>query len=230
MNLLKDNVFKLYLKYFIPTIGAALSSAIYILFDTIFIGQGVGGDGLAALNIAIPIFGFYSGTGLLIGIGGSTLLSIERGRGHEKRSNKIFTLSIIMGSVISILYMILGLLFIDKVAYFLGATEYILPLVKEYLFIIMIGTVSFVMVNVLSPFIRADKAPKTAMAAVIIGGFTNIALDYIFVFPLNMGMKGAAIATVISSTLSLLVLSIHFIGKSNTLRFEDNFFRISTAE
>ena len=118
MNLLKDNVFKLYLKYFIPTIGAALSSAIYILFDTIFIGQGVGGDGLAALNIAIPIFGFYSGTGLLIGIGGSTLLSIERGRGHEKRSNKIFTLSIIMGSVISILYMVLGLLFIDKVAYF----------------------------------------------------------------------------------------------------------------
>ena len=229
MNLLKDNVFKLYLKYFIPTIGAALSSAIYILFDTIFIGQGVGGDGLVALNIAIPIFGFYSGTGLLIGIGGSTLLSIERGRGHEKRSNKIFTLSIIMGSVISILYMILGLLFIDKVAYFLGATEYILPLVKEYLFIIMIGTVSFVMVNVLSPFIRADKAPKTAMAAVIIGGFTNIALDYIFVFPLNMGMKGAAIATVISSTLSLLVLSIHFIGKSNTLRFEDNFFRISTV-
>ena len=229
MNLLKDNVFKLYLKYFIPTIGAALSSAIYILFDTIFIGQGVGGDGLAALNIAIPIFGFYSGTGLLIGIGGSTLLSIERGRGHEKRSNKIFTLSIIMGSVISILYMILGLLFIDKVAYFLGATEYILPLVKEYLFIIMIGTVAFVMVNVLSPFIRADKAPKTAMAAVIIGGFTNIALDYIFVFPLNMGMKGAAIATVISSTLSLLVLSIHFIGKSNTLRFEDNFFRVSTA-
>ena len=90
MNLLKDNVFKLYLKYFIPTIGAALSSAIYILFDTIFIGQGVGGDGLAALNIAIPIFGFYSGTGLLIGIGGSTLLSIERGRGHEKRSNILF--------------------------------------------------------------------------------------------------------------------------------------------
>ena len=198
MNLLKDNVFKLYLKYFIPTIGAALSSAIYILFDTIFIGQGVGGDGLAALNIAIPIFGFYSGTGLLIGIGGSTLLSIERGRGHEKRSNKIFTLSIIMGSVISILYMILGLLFIDKVAYFLGATEYILPLVKEYLFIIMIGTVSFVMVNVLSPFIRADKAPKTAMAAVIIGGFTNIALDYIFVFPLNMGMKGIALSTLVS--------------------------------
>ena len=75
MNLLKDNVFKLYLKYFIPTIGAALSSAIYILFDTIFIGQGVGGDGLAALNIAIPIFGFYSGTGLLIGIG-------EIGRAH----------------------------------------------------------------------------------------------------------------------------------------------------
>ena len=75
----------------------------------------------------------------------------------------------------------------------------------------MIGTVSFVMGNVFSPFIRADKAPKTAMAAVIIGGFTNIILDYIFVFPLNMGMKGAAIATVFSYTLSLLVLSIHFI-------------------
>lgn len=229
MNLLKDNVLKLYLKYFIPTIGAALSSAIYILFDTIFIGQGVGGEGLAALNIAIPIFGFYSGTGLLIGIGGSTLLSIERGRGHEKRSNRIFTLSMFMGISISVIFMIIGLLFIDKIAYFLGATKNILPLVKEYLFIIMVATISFVMGNVISPFIRADKAPKTAMVAVIISGVTNIVLDYIFVFPLKMGMKGAAIATAISYTLSCLILLIHFLSKNNTLSLERDSLKFSNS-
>ena len=78
MNLLKDNVYKLYFKYLFPTMCAALSTSIYILFDTIFIGQGVGSLGLTALNIALPIYSIYFGTGLLIGIGGSTLMSIEK--------------------------------------------------------------------------------------------------------------------------------------------------------
>lgn len=229
MNLVKDNVLKLYLKYFIPTIGAALSSAIYILFDTIFIGQGVGGDGLAALNIAIPIYGFFMGTGLLIGVGGSTLLSIERGRGHEKKSNKLFTLSIVMGISISLIYLVLGLVFIEKIAFFLGATERILPLVKEYMTIVIIGTIPFVMGSVLSPFVRADKAPKTAMTAVIAGGFTNIVLDYLFIFPFNMGLRGAAIATAISYTLSMFILTVHFFTKNNTLKFEKNFFKIKSV-
>lgn len=227
MNLLKDNVVKLYFKYFFPTMCAALSTSVYILFDTIFIGQGVGSKGLTALNISLPIYSIYFGTGLLIGIGGSTLMSIEKGRGRLDKANKIFTLSFILGLILAIIYCIIGFVFLEEIALILGATKEIMPFVKEYMVVVVIGTIPFVMGSVMAPFIRADKAPKKAMFAVIFSGFLNIILDYIFVFPLDMGMRGAAIATVFSYTISCLILLTHLLSKNNTLRFKKNFYKLS---
>lgn len=227
MNLLKDNVVKLYFKYFFPTMCAALSTSIYILFDTIFIGQGVGSKGLTALNISLPIYSIYFGTGLLIGIGGSTLMSIEKGRGRLDKANKIFTLSFILGLILAIIYCIIGFVFLEEIALILGATKEIMPFVKEYMVVVVIGTIPFVMGSVMAPFIRADKAPKKAMFAVIFSGFLNIILDYIFVFPLDMGMRGAAIATVFSYTISCLILLTHLLSKNNTLRFKKEFYKLS---
>lgn len=227
MNLLKDDVRKLYFKYFFPTMCAALSTSVYILFDTIFIGQGVGSKGLTALNISLPIYSIYFGTGLLIGIGGSTLMSIEKGRGREDKANKIFTLSFMIGIILAIIYFIVGFVFLEKIALILGATKEIIPYVKEYMIVVVVGTIPFVMGSVMAPFIRADKAPKKAMFAVIFSGFLNIILDYIFVFPLNMGMRGAAIATVFSYTISCLILLTHLLSKNNTLRFKKNFYKLS---
>ena len=227
MNLLKDNVVKLYFKYFFPTMCAALSTSVYILFDTIFIGQGVGSKGLTALNISLPIYSIYFGTGLLIGIGGSTLMSIEKGRGRLDKANKIFTLSFILGLILATIYCIIGFVFLEEIALVLGATKEIMPFVKEYMVVVVIGTIPFVMGSVMAPFIRADKAPKKAMFAVIFSGFLNIILDYIFVFPLDMGMRGAAIATVFSYTISCLILLTHLLSKNNTLRFKKDFYKLS---
>ena len=227
MNLLKDSVYKLYFKYFFPTMCAALSTSIYILFDTIFIGQGIGSAGLTALNIALPMYSIYFGTGLLIGIGGSTLMSIEKGRKREEKAQKIFTLSFILGLFLSLIYTAIGFVFLDEIAIILGATKEVLPLVKEYMIVVVAGTISFVMGSILAPFIRADKAPKKAMFAVIFSGFLNIILDYIFVFPLNMGMKGAAIATVFSYTISFIILLTHLLSKNNTLNFKKDFYKLS---
>lgn len=227
MNLLKDNVYKIYFKYFFPTICAALSTSVYILFDTIFIGQGVGSKGLTALNISLPIYSIYFGTGLLIGIGGSTLMSIEKGRGCQDKADKIFTLSFILGIILATIYCIIGFVFLEEIALILGATKEIMPFVKEYMVIVIIGTIPFVMGSVMAPFIRADKAPKKAMFAVVFSGFLNIILDYIFVFPLNMGMRGAAIATVFSYTISCLILLTHLLSKNNTLRFKKEFYKLS---
>ena len=116
MNLLKDNVYKLYFKYFFPTMCAALSTSIYILFDTIFIGQGIGSAGLTALNIALPMYSIYFGSGLLIGIGGSMLMSIEKGRKREEKAQKIFTLSFILGLFLSLIYTVIGFVFLDEIA------------------------------------------------------------------------------------------------------------------
>ena len=227
MNLLKDNVVKLYFKYFFPTMCAALSTSVYILFDTIFIGQGVGSKGLTALNISLPIYSIYFGTGLLIGIGGSTLMSIEKGRERLDKANKIFTLSFILGFILATIYCIIGFVFLEEIALVLGATKEIMPFVKEYMVVVVIGTIPFVMGSVMAPFIRADKAPKKAMFAVIFSGFLNIILDYIFVFPLDMGMRGAAIATVFSYTISCLILLTHLLSKNNTLRFKKDFYKLS---
>lgn len=229
MNLLKDNIYKLYLKYFFPTIGAALSTSIYILFDTIFIGQGVGEQGLVALNIAIPIFSLFFGTGLLIGVGGSTLFSIEKGRGRDDRANKIYTLSIVLASLFAVLYTVIGFVFLEEIALLLGATKDVLHLVKEYMIVIIVGTIPFVMGHTYAAFLRADKAPKTAMIAVIFSGSLNIVLDYIFVYPLDMGMGGAAIATVVSYTISFLIMTSHLLSKNNTLKFKKNFYKLSNV-
>ena len=227
MNLLQDSAYKLYFKYFFPTMCAALSTSIYVLFDTIFIGQGVGSTGLTALNIVLPIYSIYFGTGLLIGIGGSTLMSIEKGRKREDKAQKIFTLSFILGLFLSLIYTVIGFVFLDEIAIILGATKEVLALVKEYMIVVVGGTIPFVMGSILAPFIRADKAPKRAMFAVIFSGFLNIILDYIFVFPLNMGMKGAAIATVFSYTISFLILLTHLLSKNNTLSFKKDFYKLS---
>ena len=227
MNLLKDNVVKLYFKYFFPTMCAALSTSVYILFDTIFIGQGVGSKGLTALNISLPIYSIYFGTGLLIGIGGSTLMSIEKGRERLDKANKIFTLSFILGLILATIYCIIGFVFLEEIALVLGATKEIMPFVKEYMVVVVIGTIPFVMGSVMAPFIRAYKAPKKAMFTVIFSGFLNIILDYIFVFPLDMGMRGAAIATVFSYTISCLILLTHLLSKNNTLRFKKDFYKLS---
>ena len=229
MNLLKDNVYKLYFKYFFPTMCAALSTSIYILFDTIFIGQGVGSLGLTALNIALPIYSIYFGTGLLIGIGGSTLMSIEKGREREDKAQKIFTLSFVFGLILAIIYTIVGFVFLEEIAVILGATKEVLPLVKEYMIVVVFGTIPFVMGSILASFIRADKAPKEAMFAVIFSGVLNIILDYIFVFPLKMGMKGAAIATVFSYTISFLILLTHLLSKNNTLKFKSGFYKLTNV-
>lgn len=218
MNILKDDVKKLYLKYFFPTVGAALVTSIYILFDTIFIGQGVGAEGLAALNIVLPIYSIVFGTGYLLGIGGSTVLGIERGRGHEKKAHKIFTLSIIMAVASALMFFIIGKLFMDDIAYILGATDVTIELIREYMDVVAWGFIPFTIGSALQGFVRVDKSPKRAMVATITGGVINVILDYIFVMPLNMGMFGAGLATVLSYTISTTILLSHFISRNNTLK------------
>lgn len=227
MDLLKDDVKRLYLKYFLPTVGAALVTSIYILFDTIFIGQGIGGDGLAALNIVLPIYSLVFGVGYLIGVGGSTVLGIERGRGHNKKAIDIFSLSIYMAVIISILFFIIGKFFMDDIAIMLGATNITRELIREYMDIVAFGFIPFTIGSTLQGFVRVDKNPKRAMIATIIGGMLNIVLDYVFVFSLNMGMFGAGLATVLSYTISTIILLTHFISKNNTLKLTYKCFKSS---
>ena len=209
LNLLKDSEKKVFYHYLIPSICSTLVTSIYILVDTLIIGQGVGSDGISALNIFLPFFSIYNGIGLMFGLGGGILISIEDGIGNKKKADSYFNSAFIGVIIIGIIFTLLTNIFLKDLAYFLGANENSIDLVMEYGRCISLFIPTFIASNFLSPIVRNKKSPKLAMMSVLIGAGLNIILDYIFVFPMNMGMVGAALATVIGSLTTSLVLLTH---------------------
>lgn len=219
-DLLTANIYKIFVKYVSTSIIGMIMNSIYILFDTIFIGQSLGKLGLAALNIAIPIYNLLFGIGILIGTGCATIISISVGNKNFQMANKAYDYSFILGTLIGVIFSILGIIFIDKICFFLGASQENFSLVKEYLGVVLPFSWSFIMVYDLTAIVRNDNGPRRAMIAMGLGGLTNVIFDYIFIFPFSMGMRGAAIATVMSSLVSLIILSPHFKGRFPTIRYK----------
>lgn len=217
--ILDGNINLVFFKFLFNSVFAMLIVAFYIMVDTIFIGRGIGSDGLAALNIALPIFNILNATGLLFGMGGATALSISIGKNDIEESRRIFSQTMLTSVTIGIIYSILGVMFREKIAYKLGASDENISLVLAYLNGVFFMSFSFMLVHTTSSFVRNDNRPRLAMIATVIGGITNIILDYIFIFNFKMGMTGAALATSIASLLSLIILTSHFFSKNCSLKF-----------
>ena len=218
LNLLKDKESKVFFHYLIPAICSTLVTSVYLLVDTLIIGQGVGALGISALNIFMPFFLLFNGIGLLFGIGSGILISSEDGMGNKKKANQYFATGFV--SILSIA-IILGLIwnyYLQPLCVILGANSDTIDLVLEYGKCIMAFAPVFMMSNYFAPIVRNMKNPKLVMCAVLTGSVLNVILDYVFVFPMDMGMFGAAAATVIGSLTTLLVLSTHFIKKQNRVK------------
>ena len=224
MNIFTDSPFKLFLKFLIPSISAMLGLSLYILFDTIFIGQGVGVDGLTALNISLPIFSMFISLGMMIGIGGAAAFSVNIGKSELKKAQEIFTVSIYLAIIFSVLFVTICIIFIDKLLLFLGASKNVYVMVKSYSFILIVFSPAFIFLSVLSNFVRNDHAPKLAMIAGLSGNFANIILDWVFIFIFHWGMVGAALATVISPIVSIIIIIKHFKNPACRLRFVNPFY------
>ena len=216
---LNSDINKLFYKYLINSVLGMLAVSFCILADTMFIGQGIGSDGLAALNICIPIFNLFNGLGLLFGMGGATALSISRGKGEIVESQRIFTKSIIIAILVGITLSTLGKIFTEKIGYILGANISNIYMVKEYLSGVLIFSFSYILAHTTSSFIRNDHNPRLAMIATVTSGLSNVILDYLLIFIFDMGIKGAGLATSIASLINLLILLTHFISKKCSLRF-----------
>lgn len=227
INLLESDVKKIFFHYLIPSIGGMIGLSLYIFFDTMFVGQGVGSEGLAALSIAIPMYNVYNAIGLLLGVGGATVLSIYIGEGNNRKANEAFTLSVLFNIFLGIILTIIQVIYIDEICYFLGASEELFPLVKEYLYIMAMFTWAFMLSGTMVAMVRNDKNPKLAMWAMLTGSISNIFLDWLFIIVFNMGMTGAIVATVISPLITLSIISIHFIKKLNTIKFVKVEFKVS---
>lgn len=226
MNLVKDDIKKLYLRFLISSFGSALITSVYGIVDAMVVGQYYGPIGASSLGVIAPIWNIIYSFGLLVGIGGSILFSVNKNKKEKIDGNTFFTSSIILGIIISLVLWVLLFAVEEPMLYFFGADEELIVLCKEYLLPVKISAPIFVFTQILSSFLRNDNNPKLATIAVVIGGIFNIFFDWFLVFYCNMGIMGAGIATCACAFVSILVMCIHFFTKRNTLKliFKNNIF------
>lgn len=220
MDLIKDNVKTLYIRFLTAAFGSALATSIYGLVDMAMVGQYHGPEGSAAMAVVAPIWNIIYSLGLLTGIGGSVLFSVQRGKHISSESNDDYFSSAVILSIACSLFCLLGLwIFEEPLLRLFGADASLLLLSKRYLTTVKFTVPSFLFVQMLAAFLRNDSVPDLATKAVIIGGCFNIFGDYFFVFTLDMGILGAGLATSLGSLISLLVMCSHFFSKKCTLTF-----------
>ena len=226
MNLVKDDIKKLYLRFLISSFGSALITSVYGIVDAMVVGQYYGPIGSSSLGVIAPIWNIIYSFGLLVGIGGSILFSVNKNKKEKIDGNTFFTSSIILGIIISLVLWVLLFAVEEPMLYFFGADEELIVLCKEYLLPVKISAPIFVFTQILSSFLRNDNNPKLATIAVVIGGIFNIFFDWFLVFYCNLGIMGAGIATCACAFVSILVMCIHFFTKRNTLKltFKNNIF------
>lgn len=220
MDLLNGKISSLYFKYLASAFGSALITSIYSIVDMAMVGQYHGPEGTAALAVVAPVWNLIYSLGLLTGIGGSVLFGISRGKSGEQdgKSNEYFTVSMIGSAILAAAAWLVILLFDRELLVFFGADASTLGLAMDYIFPVKFVIPCFLFTQALAAYLRNDKSPALATAAVLSGGIFNIFGDYFFVFVCDMGAMGAGLATAIGSVISILVMLSHFFSRKNTLR------------
>ena len=217
MNILTENIKRLYLKYLAAAFGSAMISSVYSIVDMAMVGQYQGPEGTAALAVVAPVWNIIYSLGLLMGIGGSVIFSTKRGSGTGQE-NQYFTAAV-MGSLVLSLLAWVGVMALEApILTFFGADAALLELARDYMRPIRYVFPLFLFNQMLAAFLRNDGNPGLATLGVLSGGIFNVFGDYFFVFPCDMGIYGAGLATAIGTGISFLVMLTHFFTRKNTLR------------
>ena len=207
------------IKYVVPSVMGMVSIFLFTIVDGIFVGRGVGTDGLGAVNIAFPFVMIYGAFCMLTTIGGLTITAIRVGRGDRDGANDAFMHSLVMTFIICVLMTLAGTCLTTPLARLLGANDTYLSMTCDYLFWYSVFIIPCSMGNTLMGFCRNDGAPVLVSAATIIATVFNIIADWVFIFPLHMGLKGAAVATGLAQTIAFGIMLMHFLLKKGELRF-----------
>ena len=209
----------LFLAMFFPTLIGMVFNSVLNICDGMFVGHGVGSNALAAINIVAPLFLVCTGIGLMFGIGASVIGGIRLAENNVKAARIIMTQAYIAGAVIFGLVILVSLLFTRPVLYALGCSEALEQYATDYLLWLLPGLVFFYLQCAGMMLIRLDGSPKYAMSVQVVTAILNIFLDWLMVFPLAMGIKGASIATSISCIVGGLMVLTYFIFLSEKLKF-----------
>jgi putative MATE family efflux protein len=195
-----------------------LVASLYNIVDQIFIGRGIGINGNAATNVAFPLTTICVSISLFLGLGGASIYSISLGQGNKKKAADMIGNTIVLAIVFSLIFSIVVRVFVKKFMIMFGATQEVLQYSIDYTSITSIGFIPFVFSTVMSHIIRADGSPKYSMFSVLIGAAVNIILDPIFIFKFNMGISGAALATIIGQFISFFI-TLRYVFKFKNITF-----------
>jgi len=212
------NILNLFLKFALPTVVGVVIAGIQGIIDGFFIGNAIGSQGLAGVTLAYPAYMVIIAMGVIIGIGASSLTALKLGKGNFRGALDImhnaFSLCLLTGAV----FTVAGLVFCETSINLLGASGTALAFAREYLRIIFIGSVFMILTIALDPLVRNDGRPRLCMNIMVAGVLVNLVLDYLFVMRMDMGMSGAAFATIISFALPAVMLMHYLFGSQARLR------------
>jgi putative MATE family efflux protein len=219
-DLSEQSIGRLLISYSAPAMFAMFVSAMYNVVDTIFIGHGAGTLALAGLAIAFPVQLFVLAVGMAIGIGSASVVSRALGAGDQRHAERTAGTSFFVSGALVVTIVALGLTFLEPVARLFGATDAVLPYTKEYLSIVLFGSIFFGVAVSSNVIVRAEGNVRVAMMSMVIGGVVNLILDPVFIFGFKMGLRGAAIATVIANISTFAYLAHYFLSGRSQLRIQ----------
>ena len=219
-----QKVGKLLVEYAVPAIIAMTAASLYNMVDSIFIGKGVGPLAISGLAITFPLINLAAAFGSLVGVGASTLLSVKLGQKDYDTAQRILGNVLVLNFIMGGVFMILSLLFLDPILYFFGASENTIGYARDYMEIILYGNIITHVYLGLNAILRSSGHPQKAMYATIATVILNSILDPIFIFVLDWGIRGAAIATIIAQVVALLWQLKFFSNKNAMLHFHRGIF------
>ena len=214
------------IKHTFPTIIMMVFFSLYTIIDGVFVSRFVGSNALSSINIVFPVVNIILGISIMLATGGNAIVAKLMGEGKDKDAKEGFTLIIITALAIGIFITIISLIFIKPIIYALGATEVLYEYCYSYLFIMMMFSPIIILKCLFDYFLISAGAPKLGLLCTILGGITNIILDYIFIVKFNMGIAGASLATCIGYAFPAIIGLIYFLNKKNILHFTKTKFNL----
>ena len=213
-------------KYAMPGIIAMTAMSLYNMVDSIFIGHGVGALALSGLTVAKPFMDICAAFGTLVGVGASSLVAIKLGEKDYRSANDILANVIILNVILGAIIMVVGLFWLDPILYAFGASDATIVYAREYMEIILLGNILTHIYYGLNSMLRSVGHPRISMYATILAVSLNVVLDPIFIFVLDMGVRGAALATILSQLVSVIVELIIFLNPKEVIHFHRGIWRL----
>lgn len=213
-----EPVSKIFMRYLIPSLIGMMVMAVSIVVDGIMVGNKLGEVALAGVGIASPVYTLFVAMSLWVGMGGATLYSQAMGADKIKRAQFIFSHSMVLITVFTLIIGLTALIFQQPLTYLLGANDETFPYANDYLVVMLIFGFVFTLENALSTFIRNDRNPNLAMTALVVTAVANIGINYVVLYIFEMGVREVAIGTILAAVIGLFVMSAHFFNKRINLK------------